>query len=191
MVAAKWRPRLRRRRTVWNAIIDRQPALIARWLLMVAEGDAVRFLGTLSEVKAGGDQTGNRLAAMEFTLPPGFMTPPHIHHMEEEGLYVLESAVVGFCGERSWRGTPGPGAAAVPPRQLRALGRGGGRAGARAARAATRGAGRRQAAGGGQVRPGDSGAAGAVAGVRASRSLTGRCRRPALYHHSRRSRRGP
>ena len=71
------------------------------------EGDAFWFLGTLAEVKAGGDQTGNWLSAVEFTLPAGFATAAHIHHMEEEGFYVLEGTVIGFCGEQSWRGAAG------------------------------------------------------------------------------------
>ncbi len=81
--------------------------MVEHYTRAAGDGAAFWFLGTLAEVKASGDETGNRLAVVEFTLPPGFATPPHIHHLEEEGFYILEGAVSGFCGDQAWRGTAG------------------------------------------------------------------------------------
>lgn len=39
------------------------------------------------------------------THPPGFATPRHVHHVADEGFYVLEGAMLGFCGDRQWRVT--------------------------------------------------------------------------------------
>ena len=44
---------------------------------------------------------------VEFTHPPGFATPRHVHHAEDEAFYVLEGAMRGFCGDRRWHATPG------------------------------------------------------------------------------------
>jgi quercetin dioxygenase-like cupin family protein len=71
------------------------------------EGDAIWFLGTLATVKAGRAQTGNAFAIVEFTLPPGFSPPPHIHHMEDEAFYVLDGVATGFCGDQRWEAAPG------------------------------------------------------------------------------------
>ena len=70
-------------------------------------GDAIWFLGGLMTVKASRTQTGNAFAIVEFTLPPGFAPPPHIHHMEDEAFYILEGAVTGFCGDQRWEAAPG------------------------------------------------------------------------------------
>ena len=54
------------------------------------------------------------LALLEVTAPPGSQPPPHIHHNEDEGFYVLEGDVTLHTahGER----TLGPGEFAVGPR---------------------------------------------------------------------------
>ena len=71
------------------------------------EGEAFWFLGTLATIKAAGSQTGEGLSVIEFTQPLGFATPRHVHHADDEAFYVLAGALRGFCGDRSWRATPG------------------------------------------------------------------------------------
>ena len=44
---------------------------------------------------------------MEFTHPPGFSVPPHIHHTTDEGFYILEGAMRGSCGDQTWQATSG------------------------------------------------------------------------------------
>lgn len=70
-------------------------------------GQSVWFTGTLVTVKAGAAQTGGAYAVLEWLLPPGFGPPPHIHHEDDEALYILEGELAGCCGERTWRGGPG------------------------------------------------------------------------------------
>jgi len=71
------------------------------------DAEAIWFLGCLATLKAGGDRTGGTLALVEFTHPPGFATPQHVHHAQDEAFYVLEGAMRGFCGDQSWRATAG------------------------------------------------------------------------------------
>ena len=71
------------------------------------EAHAVWFLGNLATIRATGEQTGGQLALVEFTAPPGFATPRHIHHGEDEAFYVLEGSLRGFYADRTWSGGPG------------------------------------------------------------------------------------
>jgi quercetin dioxygenase-like cupin family protein len=71
------------------------------------EAEAYWFLGTLATIKASGALTGGALGVVEFIHPPGFATPRHVHHAEDEAFYVLEGAMRGFCGDRSWYATAG------------------------------------------------------------------------------------
>lgn len=71
------------------------------------DAEAIWFIGTLATIKASGARTGGALAAVEFTHPPGFATPRHVHHAADEAFYVLEGAMRGFCGDKRWRATTG------------------------------------------------------------------------------------
>jgi len=44
---------------------------------------------------------------MQFLIPPGFGPPPHVHHREDEGFYVLEGEFDVTCGDQTWKATPG------------------------------------------------------------------------------------
>jgi quercetin dioxygenase-like cupin family protein len=76
-------------------------------LLAPASGEAIWFLGNLVTIKTAGEQCGDALSVTEHLAPAGFGPPPHIHHHEDEAIYVLEGAISGFCGEQTFRGTPG------------------------------------------------------------------------------------
>lgn len=77
------------------------------YALAADDAEAIWFLGTLATIKAAGDRTGGALAAVEFTHPPGFSTPRHVHHAADEAFYVLAGAMRGFCGDEAWRATTG------------------------------------------------------------------------------------
>lgn len=71
------------------------------------DAEAIWFLGTLATLKGVGTRTGGALGLVEFTHPPGFATPRHVHHTEDEAFYVLEGAMRGYCGDQAWRATAG------------------------------------------------------------------------------------
>jgi quercetin dioxygenase-like cupin family protein len=70
-------------------------------------GELVWFIGALAEIKAGQADTADALAAVEFTMPPGFATPQHVHHREDEAFYVLDGRIAGYCGDDEWVATVG------------------------------------------------------------------------------------
>jgi len=65
------------------------------------EGDAIWFFNGLFVVKAAAAETKNAFTLIEVKLPPGGGAPPHIHHGEEEGFYILEGELTVNCGEQS------------------------------------------------------------------------------------------
>ena len=77
------------------------------YVLTDDNAEAIWFLGTLATVKAAGATTGGALTVIEFLHPPGFATAAHVHHIADEAFYILEGAMRGFCGDRSWRATAG------------------------------------------------------------------------------------
>jgi quercetin dioxygenase-like cupin family protein len=63
------------------------------------EGEALWFNGGLGVLKATGDQTEGRFAAMELLAPKGFASPLHIHRDEDEFFVVLSGEVRVQHGE--------------------------------------------------------------------------------------------
>ena len=57
------------------------------------EGEAIWFNGGLGILRATGDQTEGRFAAMELLAPKGFASPIHIHREEDEFFVVLSGEV--------------------------------------------------------------------------------------------------
>jgi quercetin dioxygenase-like cupin family protein len=64
-----------------------------------AEGEALWFNGGFGLLKATGDQTEGRFAAMELLAPKGFASPLHIHRAEDEFFVVLSGEVRVRHGE--------------------------------------------------------------------------------------------
>ena len=86
------------------------------YALTKGEEEGIWFLNTLMVVKAGGDDTRDGFTLIECEVPAEFGPPPHIHHDEEEGFYVLEGEVTVTCGEQTW--TVDPGGFALLPRGI-------------------------------------------------------------------------
>jgi len=63
------------------------------------EGEALWFNGGLGLLKATGDLTAGRFAAMELLAPKGFASPIHIHRAEDEFFLVLSGEVRVQHGE--------------------------------------------------------------------------------------------
>lgn len=71
------------------------------------EGDAIWFANGLYVVKAAAAETRDAFTLIEAQLPAGEGPPPHIHHDEEEGFYILAAELTVNCGEQSWTATAG------------------------------------------------------------------------------------
>ena len=61
--------------------------------MMLATGAGARrlwVLGELLEVRATAEETGGAYGVIVDRGSPGFGPPPHVHHGEDEGFYVIE-----------------------------------------------------------------------------------------------------
>lgn len=69
------------------------PETSGAYLVASDQGEAIWFNGGLCIVKAGGPQTQDRMAAVEFRVPAGFAAPHHVHHHDDEMFVVLDGDV--------------------------------------------------------------------------------------------------
>lgn len=59
------------------------------------------FLSLPTWIRAGGGETGGTLSVVEQVIPPGFESPWHVHHDEDESFFVLEGRVTVIVADRS------------------------------------------------------------------------------------------
>jgi mannose-6-phosphate isomerase-like protein (cupin superfamily) len=71
------------------------------------EGQSFYFSGTLMTLKAGSAETNGQFSLIEQLAPPGFATPLHMHHNEDETMYVLEGSYTFFVGDQVIKATAG------------------------------------------------------------------------------------
>ncbi len=74
--------------------------------LAEGEGEARWWLGGLATIKATGKETGGLYTLVEVLEPEG-EAPPHVHHREDEGFWVLEGEVTFQVGEATIKAGPG------------------------------------------------------------------------------------
>lgn len=85
--------------------------------LNTREDTAIRFLGIPTVVRSTGETTGGAFALMEhLEIAPGFATPYHLHHREDEAFYILDGQVA-FIVDGKWL-TAGPGTYVFGPREI-------------------------------------------------------------------------
>jgi quercetin dioxygenase-like cupin family protein len=77
------------------------------YVLARGEGDTYEWRGARVVILASGKETGDQLAAMESTYPPGLAVPAHIHAGEDEMLYVLAGELQGFSDDSQWTAKQG------------------------------------------------------------------------------------
>jgi quercetin dioxygenase-like cupin family protein len=82
------------------------------------EGEKLSFFGSLTWMKATGEQTGGALGLIEHIVPPGAGSPWHMHHNEDESFYVIEGEILFIVGEERQRLTAGPGTFVFGPRDI-------------------------------------------------------------------------
>ena len=73
------------------------------------------FLGSLLWVKAG-HQPGERLSLVEAIVPVGEAAPLHVHHTEDEVIYVIDGELTAVVAEQ--RVSLSPGGCAFGPRDV-------------------------------------------------------------------------
>ena len=69
--------------------------------------DTFWWQGSLIHIKARSSQTGGALGLVVGQFPHGFGPPLHVHHQEDEGIYVLEGEVKFQQGDEKLIGRPG------------------------------------------------------------------------------------
>ena len=80
---------------------------IEPYILTREAGQSIWFLGTLMTLKATGEQSNGAYGLIEQVLPPGFASPLHVHHREDEAFYLLEGEATFTCGEQTMKAKPG------------------------------------------------------------------------------------
>ena len=78
------------------------------------DAPAYWFLNTLHVLLAKSQSTGGAYSLIHLTATPGFASPYHLHHMEDEAFYVLDGEFTFFCGEE--KTVLGPGGYIFLPR---------------------------------------------------------------------------
>jgi quercetin dioxygenase-like cupin family protein len=80
---------------------------LAPTLTAAGTGPHLHFLNHLATTKVSHERTASGLNAVEFTAPRGFGPPLHLHHEEDEIMYVLDGILrLEIGGERA-EATPG------------------------------------------------------------------------------------
>ena len=81
------------------------------------EDAACRFLGLPTLMRSTRETTNGAFGLLEhWMIPPGFASPYHVHHQEDEAFYVLEGEIAFVCGGK-WL-TAGPGGYVFGPREI-------------------------------------------------------------------------
>jgi quercetin dioxygenase-like cupin family protein len=82
--------------------------------IVVVHPDEGRRLSETTVVKTGLEHGQGGLTLLEYRLPTGRGSPPHIHHNAEEAWYILEGELTFFSG--AWTAVVGAGAFVLVPR---------------------------------------------------------------------------
>jgi ketosteroid isomerase-like protein/quercetin dioxygenase-like cupin family protein len=81
-----------------------------------SEEPPIYFLGLPTILRATGQTTNGAFGLVEQLMPPGFASPYHTHHLEDEAFYVLEGEMAFVCDGR-WTNA-GPGTYVFGPRHM-------------------------------------------------------------------------
>src|SRR5690606_33609727 len=69
------------------------PTIQSLDVVAAGDGDHRFFLNHLATVKVGAGESRSGMSAIEFTAPRGFGPPLHVHHEEDEVMYVLDGEI--------------------------------------------------------------------------------------------------
>jgi quercetin dioxygenase-like cupin family protein len=88
----------------------------ARPYVNTAEEPPIYFLGLPTILRATGQATNGAFGLIEQPMPPGFASPYHTHHLEDEAFYVLDGEMAFVCNGQ-WT-IAGPGTFVFGPRNI-------------------------------------------------------------------------
>jgi mannose-6-phosphate isomerase-like protein (cupin superfamily) len=77
------------------------------YVLNTDEGNAIWYLNNRATIKATAADTGGAFSLVEMQVAVGHGPPLHIHHEEDEVLWVLEGHITVRCGEAIFSARPG------------------------------------------------------------------------------------
>jgi mannose-6-phosphate isomerase-like protein (cupin superfamily) len=78
-------------------------------LKVVRENEGTQFnvMGAVMSYKVMAEDTGGAYSFALETTPPHGGLPPHIHHREDEAMFILEGEYEIHCGDKTIRATSG------------------------------------------------------------------------------------
>jgi quercetin dioxygenase-like cupin family protein len=88
----------------------------APYVLSKDEGQAIWYVNNRATIKATAAQTGGAFGLVEMIVAPNHPIPLHIHHGEDEALYVLEGQLTVRAGDKTY--TAGPGSLIFGPKDV-------------------------------------------------------------------------
>jgi mannose-6-phosphate isomerase-like protein (cupin superfamily) len=75
--------------------------------LAAGEGEARWWFGQLAVIKATAEDTGGGHTLVEITVDPGYETPLHVHHREDEGFWMIDGSATFTVGDETVEAGPG------------------------------------------------------------------------------------
>jgi quercetin dioxygenase-like cupin family protein len=75
--------------------------------LAAGEGEARWWFGQLAVIKATAEDTDGGHTLVEITVDPGYETPLHIHHQEDEAFWMIDGSATFTVGEETVEAGPG------------------------------------------------------------------------------------
>lgn len=87
---------------------------IQPYVLNAGEGEAIWYVNNRATIKARSEQTSGAFGLIEMQVAVGHGPPLHIHHTEDEVLWVLEGQLTVRCGDETF--SAGPGSYVFTPR---------------------------------------------------------------------------
>lgn len=81
------------------ASATRDHASVEPFVTADEEGHALWSVGALIIIKADAEATGGALSVVDHLAGPGYESPYHVHHAEDESFYVLEGEIECYYGE--------------------------------------------------------------------------------------------
>ena len=82
--------------------------LVSEPYLNTRNDEAFQFLGLPTLMRSTGETNNGAFGLTEhWDMPPGWSTPHHTHHREDEAFYVIEGEVAFVCGGKWVKGAAG------------------------------------------------------------------------------------